>query len=162
MLEKVNNDNFDDFFNLIVELARFEHLDPPDNAGKARLREHALSNTPFYEAYIGRLGGRPIAYLIYFFTYSSFLAKPTLYLEDIFILEEQRGKGFGKELFLFCVQRAKDMGCGRVEWSALNWNERAIRFYRSMGAEPLSEWTYFRLTEGAIESLLERNGRLTR
>jgi GNAT superfamily N-acetyltransferase len=155
-IEKVNEGNFDEFFGLIQELARFEHLDPPDQDGKERLKKHALSDKPFYEAFIARIDGKAVGYLFYFFSYSSFKAKPTLYLEDIFVLDEVRGKGIGKKMLLFCVTKAKEAGCGRMEWSALNWNKNAIGFYESMGAVPLSEWTYFRMTEEAIDNLLRR------
>ncbi|MCE5295746.1 MAG: GNAT family N-acetyltransferase [Euryarchaeota archaeon] len=153
----MNEYNFDDFFRLITELARFEHLDPPDEEGKERLKKHGLAEKPFYDAYITRMNGRPVGYLIYFFSYSSFKAKPTLYLEDIFVLDDVRGRGLGKMMFLFCVKKAKEAGCGRMEWSALNWNKGAIGFYERMGAKALSEWTYFRLTEQAIDELLERS-----
>ncbi|MFA5312042.1 MAG: GNAT family N-acetyltransferase [Methanomassiliicoccales archaeon] len=156
-IEKVSEGNFEEFFRLITELARFEHLDPPDGEGKERLRGHAMADRPFYDAYITRMDGRAVGYLIYFYSYSSFKAKPTLYLEDIFVLDDVRGRGIGKMMFLFCVKKAKEAGCGRMEWSALNWNKNAIGFYEGMGAKALSEWTYFRLTEEAIQKLLERS-----
>jgi GNAT superfamily N-acetyltransferase len=152
-LEKVDPDNFREFFELISELAIFEHLTPPDAEGMERLRSHAFQTDPFFEAYLARIEGRPVAYMIYYFTYSSFLARPTLFLEDIYVKEEHRGEGIGKGLFHFCVKKAKEKGCGRMEWSALNWNKNAIDFYLGMGAVPLSEWTYYRLTEDRIISL---------
>jgi len=155
-IERVNENNFDVFFDLISELAKFEHLSPPDEAGKERLRTHALQANPYYEAFVARTGNRAVGYIIYYFSYSSFKAKPTLFLEDIFLLEDVRAKGLGKKMFLFCVKKAKEAGCGRMEWSALNWNKNAIRFYESMGAKALSEWTYFRMTEEAINEILER------
>jgi GNAT superfamily N-acetyltransferase len=97
--------------------------------------------------------GEPIGYALFFFTYSSFLAKPTLYLEDIFVLEEFRGLGVGKSLFLRCVGEAVKQKCGRMEWSVLNWNSRAIKFYRDLGAKRLGEWSVFRLDSATLNRL---------
>lgn len=155
-LEKLVPDNFREFFDLISELADFEHLTPPDAEGMERLRRHAFQTDPFYEAYLANMDGRYVAYVIYYFTYSSFLAKPTLFLEDIYVKGEHRGKGLGKKLFQFCVERAEEKGCGRMEWSALNWNKNAIDFYVGMGAVPLSEWTYYRLTEDRFGQLAKK------
>lgn len=149
-------ETFDDFIGLIRELANFEHLDPPDEAGVERLYDHAFQETPYYQAFLAKFDGSAVGYIIYFLTYSSFKAKPTLYLEDIFVLERMRGKGIGKALFLFAVGKADDLGCGRMEWSALNWNKNAIDFYVSMGAKPLNEWTYYRMTEDAIRTLAKK------
>jgi GNAT superfamily N-acetyltransferase len=155
-LERVVPGNFSEFFGLISELADFEKLTPPDAEGMERLRNHAFQNDPFYEAYLVKLEGKYIAYIIYYFTYSSFLAKPTLFLEDIYVKGEHRGKGIGKMLFQFCVEKAEEKRCGRMEWSALNWNKNAIDFYIGMGAVPLSEWTFYRLTEEKIDRLVKR------
>lgn len=149
-------DTFGEFVDLIRELAKFEHLDPPDDEGVERLRQHAFQDNPYYQAYLARFDGAAVGYIIYFMTYSSFKAKPTLYLEDIFVLEKMRGKGIGRALFLFTVRKAEEAGCGRMEWSALNWNKNAIDFYVSMGAKPLSEWTYYRMTEDAIGALVKK------
>ena len=89
--------------------------------------------------------GEAVGYAIYFFTYSSFLARPTLYLEDVFVLESQRGKGAGKAFFAALRRIAKKERCGRMEWAVLNWNTPAIKFYDAQGARPLKEWTTYRL-----------------
>jgi GNAT superfamily N-acetyltransferase len=151
-MEKVDAGNFDEFFSLILKLAEYEHLTPPDGKAKARLRKHALQKRPYYEACIGRIGDKAVGYAIFFMTYSSFLGKPTLYLEDLFVLEEHRGKGTGRWFFDFLFRTAKKRGCGRMEWCALDWNKPAIKFYEKLGAAKLKEWTYFRLTAEKIKS----------
>lgn len=94
-----------------------------------------------------------IGFALYFFTFSTFLARPTLYLEDLFVLPELRGRGVGKALLRELAKIALAKGCGRMEWAVLNWNQPAIDFYRSLGALPQEEWTTFRLTGEAIERL---------
>jgi GNAT superfamily N-acetyltransferase len=144
-IRKLDAGNFDAFVGLIEELASFEHLDPPDAAAKKRLRRDGLGRSPRYEAHVGYFGGRPVAYVIFFETYSSFLALPTLYLEDIFVLAEFRRKGVGKRMFEFCRGRAAELGCGRMEWCVLDWNEPAVRFYEKGGGERLP-WFFYRMT----------------
>ncbi|OPY31010.1 MAG: Acetyltransferase (GNAT) family protein [Methanomassiliicoccales archaeon PtaU1.Bin124] len=156
VIEPISERSFPEFIHLVRELARFEHLDPPDEAAEERLRQHAFQERPFYEAFLARLDGKAIGYIIYFLSYSSFKAKPTLYLEDIFLEEQYRGQGFGKEMFLFVVRKADEIGCGRMEWSALKWNKKAIDFYLAMGAKPLDEWTYYRMTEDTILATARR------
>jgi len=102
---------------------------------------------------VAESGGNLVGYVLYFFTYSSFLAKPTLYIEDLFVLEEHRGGGIGRGLFLKCVAEAVRRGCGRMEWSVLNWNTKAIKFYEGLGARKLDEWSVFRLDEKALRAL---------
>ena len=152
-IERVHEQNFDEFFDLVLKLAEFEHLGPPDGKAKARMKKHALQDHPYYEAYLGRISGRAVGYTIFFLSYSSFLGKPTLYLEDVFVLAEHRGKGYGRRFFDFLFREAKKRGCGRMEWCALNWNKSAIEFYEKLGACKQKEWTYFRLDEKKIESL---------
>jgi GNAT superfamily N-acetyltransferase len=151
IIERVTEQNFNDLLFLIDKLAEYEKLTPPDTAAKARLRADGLSDDPKYEAYLGMLGNKPIGYLILFFTYSSFLAKRTLYLEDIFVLEEHRRKGIGKKLFGHCVNLAKVRGCGCVEFCVLDWNEPALKFYTKNNAKRL-DWTFFRLDRDDIEA----------
>ncbi|NVM01820.1 MAG: GNAT family N-acetyltransferase [Candidatus Helarchaeota archaeon] len=145
-IERISESNFNDFVYLIEKLAEYEKLEPPDDEAKVRLKRDGLSEDPKYEAYLGFLNGKPIGYIIFFFTYSSFLAMPTLYLEDILILEEYRRKGFGEKLFNFCVKQAQLRECGRMEWCVLTWNEPAIKFYEKIGASRLN-WFFYRLTK---------------
>jgi GNAT superfamily N-acetyltransferase len=143
-IRKVVAGNFDEFLGLIDKLAEFEKLTPPDEEAKTRLRVDCLSDKPKYEAFVGTIRGKCIAYVIYFFTYSSFCALPTLFLEDIFVLEEYRKRGVGKKMFDHCKEIAKSRGCGRIELSVLTWNKDAQRFYEKNKAERLS-WFFYRL-----------------
>jgi GNAT superfamily N-acetyltransferase len=143
-IERVTGENFKQLLRLIEGLAKFEKLAPPDNAAKRRLRRDTLSKNPRCEAYLCRLGSKYVAYVIVYFTYSSFRALPTLYLEDIFVLEEYRRRGIGQAMFDFCVKRAKKEGCGRIEFTVLDWNKSAQRFYEKNDAEK-TEWDFYRL-----------------
>ncbi|MBN2423022.1 GNAT family N-acetyltransferase [Candidatus Woesearchaeota archaeon] len=148
---KVNKTNFSDLFNLIIKLAEYEKLDPPSPDSKERLLSHLGK---YYEGYLAFYENKPVGYIIFFMAYSSFLAKPTLFLEDLFVLEEYRNKGIGKKLFRFCVKKAKEKNCGRLDWTVLDWNSNAISFYKKHGAKHLKEWLYFRLTEDKIDELV--------
>jgi GNAT superfamily N-acetyltransferase len=144
VIEKVDADCFDEFLGLIEKLAEYEKLSPPDEAARRRLRLDCLSEKPNYEACVGKLGEKCVAYIIYFYTYSSFLALPTLFLEDIFVLEEYRRRGIGKKLFDRVREIAKERGCGRIEFAVLTWNKTAQRFYETLKAERLG-WFLYRL-----------------
>lgn len=146
VIQKVDKQNFDEFLGLIDKLAEFEELSPPDERAKERLRSDGLLENPKYEAFIGKIGTNPVGYVVYFFTYSTFLALPTLYLEDIFVLKEFRRQGVGKKMFKFVLDVAKREGCGRVEWAVLNWNMSAQKFYENNKAKQL-EWYMYRLTK---------------
>jgi GNAT superfamily N-acetyltransferase len=145
-INEVTSESFADFLGLINKLAEYEKLQPPNAEAQERLRRDCLSSQPKYKAYIGKLGDKPVGYIIYFFTYSSFLALPTLYLEDIFVLQEFRQKGVGEEMFSFIKQVAKKEGCGRIEFTVLKWNTSAQQFYSKNGAECL-EWYFYRVTQ---------------
>ena len=145
-IEKISEKNFDDFFNLIIKLATYEKIEIPDAQAKVRLKRDGLSANPKYEGYLGIFNNTAIGYLIFFMNYSSFLALPTLYIEDIFLLEEYRRKGFGQALFNFSIQEAKSRGCGRVEWCVLTWNEPAIKFYEKLNATRL-DWYFYRVRQ---------------
>jgi GNAT superfamily N-acetyltransferase len=144
MLVPVDCSNVDQYIALIEALADYEHLEPPDEGAKARLARDVTSESPLFWARIAYLDGKPVGYLTYYFTYSTFLAKPTLFLEDIFVLEQYRHRGIGKALFAYCVEEAKKKGCGRMEWSALDWNAPAHKFYEGLGGKKMP-WFLFRL-----------------
>jgi len=150
-IKRVDSNNFDDFLFLIDKLAEYEKLTPPDDSARVRLKHDGLGKDSKYEAYLGLLGAHPVSYLIFFMTYSSFLALPTLYIEDIFVLEEHRRKGIGTKLFEFCVKLANDRGCGRIEFCVLIWNDPAIKFYEKHKAERLG-WYFYRLDRKQIEN----------
>ena len=146
-IKKVNEENFNDFLGLIDKLAEYEKLKPPDNEAKKRLRQDCLSEKPpKYQAFIGKIGAKPVSYMIYFFTYSSFLALPILFLEDIFVLEEYRRHGVGKKMIEFIREKAKQEGCGRIEFMVLKWNKSAQQFYEENKAQRL-EWFLYRITK---------------
>jgi GNAT superfamily N-acetyltransferase len=146
VIEKVKAETFDDFLGLIDKLAEYEKLAPPDDEAKRRLRRDCLSEKPKYEAFIGKIGDKPVSYIIYFFTYSSFLALSTLFLEDIFVLKDYRRQGIGQKMFDYLKETAKREGCGRIEFTVLKWNKSAQEFYEENGAKRL-EWFLYRLVK---------------
>ena len=132
---------------LIQALADFEKLPGPDVNAKARfLHDGWGSDSPRFEAYIAEVEGLPVGYSIVFYTYSTFLAKPSLYIEDLFILPERRSRGVGQQLFNFLKAHAEKTGCGRLEWVVLDWNTEAQRFYLKHGGEHQTEWQSYRIT----------------
>jgi len=146
VIEKVNAETFNDFLGLINELAGYEKLAPPDEEAKIRLQRDCLSDNPKYQAFIGKVGDKYVSYVIFFFTYSSFLALPTLFLEDIFVLEDYRRHGIGKKMFDFLKETAKYERCGRIEFTVLKWNKIAQEFYEKNKAQRL-KWHLYRLVK---------------
>jgi GNAT superfamily N-acetyltransferase len=144
IIRKVAAENFDDFLGLINKLAEYEKLAPPTPDAQKRLQADCLSDKPKYQAFIGKLGDKSVGYIIYFLTYSSFLALPTLFLEDIFVLDEYRRLGVGKQLFDYLKNVAKKEGCGRIEFTVLKWNKLAQDFYAKNKANRL-EWYLYRV-----------------
>lgn len=134
-----------EILSLINELAEFEKLAPPDSNGKRRLINDAFSEKPLFNVLLAESNNNILGYAFYFFTYSSFLARKTLYLEDIFISQKFRNKGIGKLFFKNLLKIAKKNKCGRMEWVVLDWNKNAIEFYTKLGAEELKEWKTFRM-----------------
>jgi GNAT superfamily N-acetyltransferase len=139
---------------LIEALAAYERLEPPDEAARERLCSDMSSQPPRFDAYLVEVDGEAVGYAIVFETYSSFLALPTLYLEDIFVLPQHRGRRAGYELFRAMVREAYERGCGRMEWAVLDWNRPAIDFYERLGAQRLREWLPYRLTREQMERVL--------
>jgi GNAT superfamily N-acetyltransferase len=144
------------FLSLINALADYEKLKRPDAAARSRLLRDAFGTHKRFDAYLAWYNGIAVGYAIIFETYSSFVALPTLYLEDIFILEEYRSHGIGRKLFAACLGEAKLRGCGRMEWVVLNWNKPAIRFYKKIGAAHMREWYTFRITRKSFSKILPR------
>jgi GNAT superfamily N-acetyltransferase len=142
---------------LICALAEFENLEPPDAEAQQRLLEDAFGEQPRIETWLAFVDGctEPVGYAIVLETYSSFLARPTLYLEDVFVLPEFRNRGIGSAFLRHCVALAHERGCGRMEWTCLDWNTRAQRVYEDkLGAQRMSEWYLYRLTRPAMEKYL--------
>jgi GNAT superfamily N-acetyltransferase len=131
------------FLDLVRALARYEKLKPPGEAEAKRLVRDIGRRI---RVLVVEEEGGLIAYEIHFLTYSSFLARPTLYLEDLFVLPEHRHRGIGRRLFDALSREARRAGCGRMEWMALGWNKVARRFYEKLGARPLSEWVTYRMS----------------
>jgi GNAT superfamily N-acetyltransferase len=142
-----------ELLRLVRKLAEYEKLADKLVATEELFRDSLFGPRPCGEALMGLHEGRAVAYGIFFHNFSTFLGRRGLYVEDIFVEEEYRGRGLGKGMFLAMVRIAHDRGCGRMEWSALDWNEPAIRFYRGLGAEGLDEWTMFRLDAEGIARL---------
>jgi GNAT superfamily N-acetyltransferase len=143
------------FLALVRGLAAYEKLAPPDAEAERRLLRDAFGERPRIEVLLGELDGRAVAYAIFFETYSSFLALPTLYLEDLFVLPEARRRGVGEALLRHLAGEAGRRGCGRMEWMVLDWNALAIGFYERLGASRLGGWLPFRITGDALRRLAE-------
>ena len=140
--------------SLVNALADYEKLPRPDREACQRLLNDAFGDHKRIDILLAELDQRPVGYAIILETYSSFLALPTLYLEDIFVLPECRGYGVGYQLFLYCAEEALRRGCGRMEWMVLDWNELAHSFYARLGAKRLQEWVPYRMVRSEIEILL--------
>jgi GNAT superfamily N-acetyltransferase len=138
---------------LILALADYERLRHEADPDPGRLREHLFGVRPCAEALVAEDGGDVVGFALFFTTYSTFLARPGLYLEDLFVLPEHRRRGVGTALLRRLANLAVSRGCGRLEWSVLDWNEPALHFYRRLGARPMDEWTVQRLTGGPLREL---------
>jgi GNAT superfamily N-acetyltransferase len=141
----------------IKALAEYERMADSVVATEEGLRATLFGPRPFAECVIARLEGAPAGFALFFHNYSTFLGRPGVYLEDLFVKPELRGKGVGRALLKYLAKVALDRNCGRLEWTVLDWNESAIGFYKSLGAEPLEEWTIFRLKGSALERLAGSN-----
>jgi GNAT superfamily N-acetyltransferase len=139
--------------SLIRELAEYEREPDAVIATEAGLRDVLFGNKRSAEVLLALKSGEAVGFAVYFFNFSTWLGRPGLYLEDLFVRPAVRGKGFGRALLERLAQIAKERGCGRMEWAVLDWNDPAIQFYRKLGAEPMNEWTVFRLTADGIAKL---------
>ncbi|MNM86930.1 Acetyltransferase (GNAT) family protein [compost metagenome] len=138
---------------LIGELAEYERLSHEMAADAVRMHEHLFGPRPYAEVLIGEVDGEAAGFALFFHNYSTFLSKPGIYLEDLFVRPAARGLGLGKALLTALAKLAVERDCGRLEWSVLDWNEPAIGFYRSLGATPMDDWTVYRLTGEALASV---------
>ena len=138
---------------LIKELAEYERMADEVVATEDRVRETLFGAHPSAEVVVGYAGDEPAGFALFFHNYSTFLARPGLYLEDLFVVPKFRGRGYGKALLVHLARLAVERGCGRFEWSVLDWNEPAIGFYKKLGAEPMDTWTIFRITGDALREL---------
>lgn len=138
----------------IRELADYERLLHEVVATEDRLRDTLFGARPAAEVVIAE-DGEPLGFALFFHNYSTFLAQPGIYLEDLYVRPEARGRGAGRALLAHLARLAKERGCGRLEWWVLDWNESAIRFYRSLGAQSMDDWTVFRLTGDDLARLAD-------
>jgi GNAT superfamily N-acetyltransferase len=138
---------------LIRGLARFEKLEDEVTMTEDLLAKGLFGNRPYAETLLAEEDGTPVGFALFFHNFSTFLARPGLYLEDLFVVPEHRGHGVGRALLVALARVAVERGCGRLEWSVLDWNRDAIAFYERLGARPNSEWTVYRLTGQALRSL---------
>ena len=139
----------------IRQLAEYENLAHEVVLSEAPLAELLFGERPYAEALLGEHQGRPVAFALYFHTVSTFLGRPGLYLEDLFVIPEARGKSFGYAMMARLARLARERGCGRFEWSVLNWNVDSIGFYRKLGARPIEDWTIFRMDGEKLGALAE-------
>ena len=143
---------------LIRALAEYERMSDQVVATEADLHDALFGARPVAEAVIASVGAEPVGFALWFYNYSTFLGRPGLYLEDLFVLPDWRGRGIGRALLQHLARVAVERGCGRMEWSVLDWNEPAIGFYRRLGAQAMNEWTVYRLTGDALARLAARRG----
>jgi GNAT superfamily N-acetyltransferase len=140
----------------IRELADFERLSHEVVATEEALRDSLFGERRFAEVLLGYRSGVPAGFALFFHTFSTFLGKPGIYLEDLYVRPEFRGAGMGRALLVHLARLAKERNCGRLEWSVLDWNDPAIGFYKGIGASPVSGWTVYRVTGEALEELAGR------
>ncbi len=146
-------DDVDTLFQLIQALAEYEQLSHQVSGNAATLRAHLFGDRPYAEAVLADVGDRSVGFALFFTNYSTFLTKPGLYLEDLFVLPDHRGQGVGKALLRHLAQLVVERDYGRLEWSVLDWNQPAIGFYERIGARVLPDWRICRVTGHAIHGL---------
>lgn len=139
--------------SFIKELAEYEKLLHEVVATEAILQETLFGEHSHAEVIIGYLDHKPVSFALYFHNFSTFLGRPGIYLEDLYVKPEARGKGIGQKILGYLAQLAKKRKCGRLEWWVLDWNETAIGFYKRIGAKPMDEWTVYRVTGDALDNL---------
>jgi GNAT superfamily N-acetyltransferase len=137
----------------IKELADYERLSHAVVATEELLKKTLFGERQVAEVIIGYAEKKPVGFALFFHNFSTFLGLPGIYLEDVYVQPEYRGNGLGRKLLQYIAQLAKERQCGRMEWSVLDWNEPSIKFYRSLGAKPLDDWTMFRATGDALDRL---------
>ena len=139
--------------SFIRELAEYEKLSHEVVATEDGLRESLFGERPYAEVLIAEHDGSPAGFALFFHNFSTFLGRPGIYLEDLYVKPEHRGAGIGKELLVRLARLARARGCGRLEWWVLDWNEPSIGFYRKLGAVPMDDWTVYRVSGTALEDL---------
>lgn len=142
--------------DFIKELAEYEKLLHEVVTDEATLKNSLFGETPYAKVVIGEYQGKPVSFALYFHNFSTFLGRPGIYLEDLYVQPQMRGKGLGKILLGYLASLAIELNCGRLEWWVLDWNKPAIEFYKSLGAQPMDEWTVNRVTGDALDKLAKQ------
>src|SRR5262245_36089609 len=145
-IEAATIDDVPIILSFVHKIAEYEKLSHLVVATEKTLRESLFGDRPAAEVLIAYWGEEPVGYALFFHNFSTFMGRPGIYLEDLFVEPEMRGKGIGKALLTSVAQIARERKCGRLEWTVLDWNTPAIDFYKSLGAKPMDEWTMFRMT----------------
>ena len=157
MIRTATPDDVETIAELIRALAQYERLSHEANFDVEDLRGALFGERRYAEVLLAEAEGGVVGFALFFHNFSTFLAKPGIYLEDLFVKPEHRGGGHGRELLASLARLAVERGCGRLEWSVLDWNEPSIAFYRSLGAQPMGDWTTYRLTGDALATLAVRS-----
>ncbi len=151
--------DLDLILQFVRELAEYEHLSHMVVDDRERMRASLFGERPYAEVVIAQVAGVPAGFALFFHNFSTFLAKPGIYLEDLFVRPQFRGAGVGKALLLYVGKLARERDCGRYEWAVLDWNQPAIDFYQGLGAAPMDEWRLMRVTGEALDALGQRYDR---
>jgi len=152
-LRSATRDDVQAIAELIRGLARFEKLEQEVVMTEELLATGLFGDRPYAEVVLAEDDGRPVGFALFFHNFSTFLGRPGIYLEDLFVIPEQRGRGIGRMLLAHLARLAVERGCGRLEWAVLDWNRDAIQFYERLGARPNSDWTVYRLAGEALTGL---------
>ena len=153
MIRQAHVEDVPIILELIRDLAAYERAPDEVTATAEQLVDVLFGERPAAEVLLAFEGQSPVGFAVYFYNFSTWLGRPGLYLEDLFVKPEKRGKGYGRTLLIELAKIARERDCGRMEWAVLDWNEPAIKFYRSLGAKAMDEWTVFRLTRDGIARL---------
>lgn len=151
-IREANRTDSSTVFDLIKKLAQYEKLSSEVTTSLEELESNIFDNK-YAEVLIAEVNQSPVGFALYFFNFSTFVGKPGLYLEDLYIEPEHRGNGYGKNLLIHLASIATKKNCGRMEWSVLDWNAPSIAFYKSLGAKPMDEWSVYRLDQMGIKEL---------
>ena len=154
-IERARETDVSLILSFIKELAEYERLSHDVVATEELLRESLFGENVRAEVLIAYERDQAVGFALFFHNFSTFVGRPGIYLEDLYVKPHARGRGIGRALLSFLARLAKERGCGRLEWAVLDWNEPAIRFYKNLGAVPMSEWTVFRTTGVALDRLAE-------
>jgi GNAT superfamily N-acetyltransferase len=160
MIRPATADDTKTICDLIRALAEYERLSHEVVLDENWLREHLFGPRPYAEVLLAEQDGSVVGFALFFHSFSTFLGKPGIYLEDLFVKPQERGKGHGKALLRALARIAIDRGCGRLEWSVLNWNEPSIGFYESLDAVAMNDWTVYRLAGEALQRIADCESRI--